>query len=139
LSILDKCTMAASIEGRVPYLDHKLIQYTFKNDNVGNNSENYQNSKKFLRRLLNQSKISYISDRNKLGFNMPISNIIANQDNIEHIKSTLIATKPILEKHIDYPLMYKMVTDNKYENAENIASIYVLSKWIKNREKECCL
>lgn len=139
LSILDKCTMAASIEGRVPYLDHKLIQHTFKNDNVGNNSENYQNSKKFLRGLLNKSKISYITDRNKLGFNMPINNIISNKDNIEHIKLTLIATKPILEKHIDYPLMYKMVTENKSENAENIVSIYVLSKWIKNREKKCYL
>ena len=139
LSILDKCTMAASIEGRVPYLDHKLLQYTFKNEDIENNSENYKNSKKFLRKLLDKSKISFISDRNKLGFDMPVNNVLANKNNIEHIRLTLISTRSILEKYIDYPLMYKMVIDNKYENAENIMSIYVLSKWIKNKEKECFL
>ena len=70
---------------------------------------------------------------------MPVNNVLANNNNIEHIRLTLISTRSILEKYIDYPLMYKMVIDNKYENAENIMSIYVLSKWIKDREKECFL
>ena len=38
-----------------------------------------------------------------------------------------------LKKYIDYPLYFKMVSDNKSCFSENILSIYVLSKWLTTR------
>ena len=38
LSILDKTTMGASVEGRVPYLDHQIIEYLFSSSTRGGSS-----------------------------------------------------------------------------------------------------
>jgi len=133
LSILDKCTMAASIEGRVPYLDHKILEYAFNENNTEDEKENYASSKPVLRDIIKNSKISYLAKRNKLGFNMPINEILENNKNKETIKKAIKDAKPQLEKYIDYPLYFKMISDNKSCFSENILSIYVLSKWLTIR------
>ena len=133
LSILDKCTMAASIEGRVPYLDHKILEYAFNENNAENQKEDYTLSKQALRDIVKNSKISYLMKRNKLGFNMPLNEILRNDKNKEIIKRTMKAAKSTIEKYIDYPLYLKMITDNKPCFSENILSIYVLSKWFMRR------
>ena len=133
LSILDKCTMAASIEGRVPYLDHKILEYAFNENNAENQKENYATSKQVLRDIIENSEISYLAKRNKLGFNMPINKILENDKNKEIIKETIEAAKSKLEKYINYPLYLKMIIDNKPCFSENILSIYVLSKWLTTR------
>ncbi|MDA7841235.1 asparagine synthase (glutamine-hydrolyzing) [Gammaproteobacteria bacterium] len=133
LSILDKCTMAASIEGRVPYLDHKILEYAFNENNAENQKENYATSKQVLRDIIENSEISYLAKRNKLGFNMPINEILENDKNKEIIKETIESAKSKLEKYINYPLYLKMIIDNKPCFSENILSIYVLSKWLATR------
>ena len=134
LSILDKCTMAASIEGRVPYLDHKILEYVFNGNNIESQKEDYASSKQELRNIIKNSQISYLIKRNKLGFNMPLNEVLENDKSKEIIKRAVEAAKPILEKYIDYPLYLKMVTDNKACFSENILSIYVLSKWLTARD-----
>ena len=81
LSILDKCTMASSVEGRVPYLDHKILEYVFDGNNTTNNQEDYNTSKKVLRDFIKNSKISYLAKRNKQGFNMSMNDILAKENN----------------------------------------------------------
>jgi asparagine synthase (glutamine-hydrolysing) len=133
LSILDKCTMASSIEGRVPYLDHKILEYVFDENNTADHQEGYDSSKKVLRDFIKNSKISYLAKRNKQGFNMSVSDILAKENNKKIIKGTIEAAKSKLENYIDYPLYLNMVNDNKAINAENILSLYVLSKWLNLR------
>lgn len=133
LSILDKCTMATSIEGRVPYLDHKILEYVFSKNNDINHIDNYETSKKILRDIIKDSKISYLVDRNKLGFNMPIRDILANSKNKKIIKETIVSAKSKLERYIDYPLYLNMVKNNNPKYCENILSLYVLSKWLDLR------
>lgn len=130
LSILDKCTMAASIEGRVPFLDHKILEYVFNEKNTENQKENYPESKQVLRNIIKTTKISYLSQRNKLGFNMPINKILEDSQNKKIIKKTIELAKTRLETYIDYPLYLNIVNDNKRIYSENILSLYVLSKWL---------
>tara|TARA_Y100000992_G_scaffold132287_2_gene87328 strand:+ start:188 stop:2017 length:1830 start_codon:yes stop_codon:yes gene_type:complete len=133
LSILDKCTMATSIEGRVPYLDHKILEYVFcKNNNI-DQKDNYATSKKVLRDIIKDSKISYLAERNKLGFNMPMRNVLANTKNKKIIRETIESAKSKLERYIDYPLYLNMVINNNPKYCENILSLYVLSKWLDLR------
>ena len=133
LSILDKCTMASSVEGSVPYLDHKILEYVFDGNNTTNNQEDYNTSKKVLRDFIKNSKISYLAKRNKQGFNMSINDILAKENNKKIIKETIEASKSKLESYIDYPLYLNMVNENKSIYAENILSLYVLSKWLNLR------
>ncbi len=130
LSILDKCTMAASIEGRVPYLDHKILEYVFNKDNNIDQKDNYVQSKQVLRDLIRNTEISYLVQRNKLGFNAPIVNTLSQEKNKQIIKDTVETARSKLEKFIDYPSYLNMVKDNDSSNYENILSLYVLSKWL---------
>ena len=125
--------MATSIEGRVPYLDHKILEYVFcKNNNI-DQKDNYATSKKVLRDIIKDSKISYLAERNKLGFNMPMRNVLANNKNKKIIKDTIESAKSKLERYIDYPLYLNMVINNNPKYCENILSLYVLSKWLDLR------
>ena len=133
LSILDKCTMAASIEGRVPYLDHKILEHTFNQNNIISEQESYNDSKKVLRDFIKNSDISYLASRDKQGFNMPINNILSKENNKKIIRDTIEAAKAKLEMLIDYPLYLNMVNDNDPMHSENILSLYVLSKWLNLR------
>ena len=133
LSILDKCTMATSIEGRVPYLDHKILEYVYSKNNYINHDDSYATSKNVLRNIIKDSKISYLADRNKLGFNMPMRDILANNKNKKIIKDTIESAKSKLEQYIDYPLYLNMVKNNNPKYCENILSLYVLSKWLDLR------
>ena len=64
---------------------------------------------------------------------MSINDILAKENNKKIIKETIEASKSKLESYIDYPLYLNMVNENKSIYAENILSLYVLSKWLNLR------
>ena len=131
LSILDKCTMANSVEGRVPYLDHNFFE---KGNNYSSNKKSrYNNSKIFIRDKILDSEIDFISKRDKEGFNMPVPKSFHSNENKEKIRETLYETRLILSKFIDFKIIDNMLKDfEKY--SENIYSIYLLSKWFQSRK-----
>lgn len=67
---VDRATMSASIEGREPLLDHRLVELTarlpfeFKNDGV--------RSKKIIKDIVHKYIPSEIMERPKTGFDLPI-------------------------------------------------------------------
>ena len=78
----DKVTMLNSVEGRVPLLDHRIIEYinNFKFDVRMNG--NAINNKKIMRILYKKKLPKFIFENSKKGFNAPIDkwNNIFNQD-----------------------------------------------------------
>ncbi len=68
----DKVSMINSVEGRVPFLDHRLLEVikTFDLDITKNGS--FKNNKKILREIYNDDLPNYILNNNKKGFNAPI-------------------------------------------------------------------
>ena len=78
-------------------------------------------------------RISYLAERNKLGFNMPMQDVLANTKNKKIIRETIESAKSKLERYIDYPLYLNMVINNNPKYCENILSLYVLSKWLDLR------
>jgi asparagine synthase (glutamine-hydrolysing) len=70
LARVDKMTMATSVEGRVPFLDHKLIELAFAiptATKVGN-----QELKRVLKRAMRGLLPNEILDRKKQGFGLPM-------------------------------------------------------------------
>lgn len=67
---VDRAAMASSLETRVPFLDHKLIEHVFKIPH----SLKYRNGngKWILKRILNQYVPKSLTQRPKMGFEIPI-------------------------------------------------------------------
>jgi asparagine synthase (glutamine-hydrolysing) len=130
LNILDKTTMASSIEGRTPYLDNTLIEYLFKLKYESYLSDNYRQSKKALRNMSKDIGLNDIAERTKAGFNQPLESIFKNLENISKIKKSFAEAKLFLEQFLDYDYLLVLVNNiNHYKCYENIFNIYVLSKW----------
>ena len=67
---IDRAAMATSLETRVPFLDHKLIEYTWKIPH----SLKFKNgkSKWILRQILKKYVPENLTERPKMGFGVPI-------------------------------------------------------------------
>ena len=67
---IDRAAMASSLETRVPFLDHKLIEYVWKipQSLKLNNGQ----GKWILKKILNQYVPNDLTDRPKMGFGVPI-------------------------------------------------------------------
>lgn len=76
LFILDKLTMAASIEGRVPILDHKLVEWAFQID--GNLKVHHNTLKFLLKRWLKGILPDEVMLREKMGFGAPVDEWMKN-------------------------------------------------------------
>ena len=72
LSGFDKATMLNSVEGRVPYLDHRIVE-TFYNTNLDHNYFNdFSKNKKIIRDLFDMEILDKVFKRKKIGFNAPL-------------------------------------------------------------------
>lgn len=70
LFILDKLSMATSIEGRVPLLDHELVEWVFK---IDGGLKTHNNTAKFvLKELLKGILPDEVLSRRKMGFGAPV-------------------------------------------------------------------
>jgi asparagine synthase (glutamine-hydrolysing) len=76
LHYLDRLCMANSTEGRVPFLDHRVVEFAYslprqyKLTNLGA-------SKKILKDTMRPYLPSYVLDRRKAGFGMPLRSLFS--------------------------------------------------------------
>lgn len=98
LGRLDNATMANAVEGRVPFVDHKLIEYIsqlpadlkmkWRSEEAKENSrtlmsheisETYDCTKYLLRKAFAKDLPSSVMDRKKVGFPVPLQKIIGKK------------------------------------------------------------
>ena len=90
LSYTDRMSMANSVEVRVPFLDHRLVEYAsrlprqFKLDNLGN-------TKRILKDSFRSRVPAYVTERKKAGFAMPIRSVFGSRERVAAL--------------LDYPLL----------------------------------
>jgi asparagine synthase (glutamine-hydrolysing) len=75
LAKADRMTMAASLELRVPFLDHRLVEWLFKAPShvkVGKNSQGIYETKRLLRDFARARLPPEIIQRPKIGFRVPV-------------------------------------------------------------------
>ena len=68
LSLLDKTTMMNSIEGRVPFLDHRIVEYVYSSNNCIFKNNKFNNSKTILKKIFKNDIPNHIQ-KPKIGFN----------------------------------------------------------------------
>ncbi len=121
---VDKMGMANSIEPRVPFLDHRLVELTF--------ALNYQKKipdGKTTKHLLKKASVGYIPDeiinRKKQGFAAPVNEWI-NNEWFEFTKSTILQSQLIKENILDAEFIKKMLALHKSKKANFYKEIYAL-------------
>ena len=125
----DRMTMAASIEGRVPFLDHELVEYAFSiSDKYKING---RDRKKIIKDIARKYLPNEIIDRPKIGFAVPLDSwfkgklkdmsydIILQNNGIIDLYFNKIFVKNILDDHIK----------NRKNNAIKIWTLLGISIW----------
>jgi asparagine synthase (glutamine-hydrolysing) len=129
LALTDKATMAASVEARVPLLDHRIVEYAFNLRSRVNmlSGEGKGLFKSVLKKLLPKSLLF----RKKEGFNAPVKNWVMGKSR-EKIKTELLenASKPIKEfldmQELEILICEETISESGYET---IFALYVFNKW----------
>ena len=129
LSLADKASMATSVECRVPFLDHRLVEYCFS---LNENELILDDKKKgLLKSRLTKHFSSDFLERKKEGFNAPTSDwVIKNFEKI--INEFNNSPSSTLSKIINFKSLLKHIkTKNKIESySETIYSLYILNRWL---------
>lgn len=132
LTKVDRATMSASLEARVPLLDHRIIEYSF---NIPHHLKFRNGEKKIILKQLAHKKIpKHFLDRPKKGFQVPIGRWIGKT--IEEFSNDLFSKKFIFEQDIfDFEkikyLLKNANSNSKYPFDTYLWHLIVFQLWYK--------
>jgi len=135
LSLTDKTSMAKSIEARVPFLDHNLVQTAMIGTSKFCMKNKKNNSKKLLKDIMKNKLPTEILNRKKVGFNGPMHSWIKKLYQMEYNESysprTEFVKEMINSKKINHMLT---LNDKKNEYSEFLFMIYVFDNWLNSKQ-----
>ena len=130
LHYLDRSSMAFGLESRVPYLDHRLVEFAaglpthFKLDWK-------LKSKRILKETYADALPGYITHRRKAGFGMPLRTLLKNPNTIAHLLPLeFLESIP----SIDMDAARRIIEVHRSGSADHSALIYALialRSWMK--------
>ena len=135
LALTDKATMAASVEGRVPLLDHRIVELAFKLPEEINILNGKQ--KGLFKKVLNTLLPASILTRKKEGFNAPVTEWVEMWSH-EIREELFIRTTPEVKKLVDLNVVNKWLTKAKLRKkcGESLYALYILNRWIRSRPSQ---
>lgn len=116
---VDRATMAYSIEARVPFLDHELVDYVFQLPDQFYYEKGTK--KKLLYQILKENVPENILNKKKQGFGAPLANstkfgkIVLNGKLVDDG----ILNKNIIQSYVDH------------NHSKKIWALYLLENWYK--------
>jgi asparagine synthase (glutamine-hydrolysing) len=134
---VDKITMATSVEARVPFLDHKLVEFAMS---IPSNLK-YKNgqTKYILKRALAGQIPDRVLKRKKKGFGAPISEWMLDRLGgfLEH---SIFASSLRQRELLDYNFIRQILNDHRSRRVNNSFFLWSLlnlslwyDQWIENR------
>lgn len=134
LTKVDRASMMNSLEVRVPILDHKFAELTFR---IPSNLKLKGNEQKYIFR---QAMKKYLPDKifnsPKRGFTVPLS-VWFKEELEEYVKDTLLSGNPLLSNYLDKNFVKEIVEDNKSgmrDFSSRIWSLLCFEEWLKQNQ-----
>jgi asparagine synthase (glutamine-hydrolysing) len=84
LNYLDRMCMANSVEGRVPFMDHRLVEFALSLP-VSYRLSSFGNSKRILKDAMKGLLPNYILNRRKAGFGMPLRSVFSDRGKLDEL------------------------------------------------------
>jgi asparagine synthase (glutamine-hydrolysing) len=136
---VDKATMVGSIESRVPYLDHELIEYvyglppSFKLAGKFFNPKK-SNEKRILRDVAAKYLPQNVAFRKKKGFLLPMNDLL--RSNVENVKSRVLSggsvSKQLLgEKFVSDLFVESPGALSKMQKEYFMWRLFLLESWLR--------
>jgi asparagine synthase (glutamine-hydrolysing) len=131
---VDRASMMNSLEVRVPLLDHKFAELTFKipSDLKLKGKEQKYIFKQSMKKLLPDT----ILKRPKIGFGVPLS-VWFKEELKGYVNDTLLSGDPLLSNYLDRNYVKKMVNNNKNGMRNFNSRIWYLlcfEEWLKQNQ-----
>jgi asparagine synthase (glutamine-hydrolysing) len=131
LTKVDRASMLCSLEVRVPLLDHKFAELSFK---IPSNLKLNGSSLKYIfKQTMKEFLPQKVFDHSKQGFGMPLS-LWFKEDLREYVNDTLHTQSPLYSSYLDK----KVVTDTIINTGNNIDnqsrrlwSILIFEEWLR--------
>ncbi len=129
LSLTDKATMAASMEGRFPLLDHRLVEFAFSLPS-GINLLNRE-PKGLLKRVMCNRLPADLLSRKKEGFNAPDEVWLQDDRGIDLAGELLEARTPILDDLINPKVLEAMLASpqQRSRSASMLFALFLFNRW----------
>ena len=131
LSLSDKSSMAASIEGRFPIIDYRIAELAFSLPTSYTMHKGIH--KGMLKEIISPFVPSEIINRKKEGYNAPIQQWFGISKVKEIEKYILINSRERLSEFIDSEALARLINNKVVgsKSFENIYNIYFLIKWME--------
>lgn len=131
LALTDKATMAASVEGRVPLLDHRLVEYALSLPASVNLPGGI--SKGLFREILRRRLPDELLNREKEGFNAPDDSWMQPGSALDPAMELLHNRTAFLDEIFDPGVLKELLNsaDVRRRFGSMIFSIYMLNRWCK--------
>ncbi|MDP3682462.1 MAG: asparagine synthase (glutamine-hydrolyzing) [Ignavibacteria bacterium] len=133
LSLTDKATMAASVEGRVPLLDHRLVEFAFA---LPHKTNLLDSPKGLFKKVAGKWLPQELFNRKKEGFNPPDQGWFG-QSLTSMISDELLGNPgEILRNMIELGKLEKLLKDPKRTKhaATTLYSLYLFNKWHRKQD-----
>ncbi len=153
LIVEDKLSMAHSLEGRVPFLDNDLVEFTthlpvsLKLGNLGEvakmNENDVDKNRKFfdqtrdgkliLRKVMERYIPASVSGGVKQGFSAPDASWFKG-DSIEYVKATLLTPRSPLYEWLDYAAVSRLIQEHLHGVRNRrllIWSLLNVDRWLR--------
>ena len=127
----DRMTMGCSIEARVPFLDHKLVELAMQIP--GRFKRNEKFGKIPLRKIVSKKFGKRLGYRKKSGFNSPLLEWLKTDNKTIHLFEkywTILESTDMLEKE-SLKKFKKEILENPVIPASSVLSVLVLGLWFE--------
>ncbi|MCH2021420.1 MAG: asparagine synthase (glutamine-hydrolyzing) [Saprospiraceae bacterium] len=134
---VDRATMSVALEGREPFLDHKIIEFSMR---LGDEFKiKGKETKYLLRKILYKSVPKELIERPKQGFSIPVQKWLLSslKENLLHMKDDFHFIQTFeLDKNELNIIIDNFIAQKGYINPHFIWFLYTLHqwylRWIKN-------
>lgn len=124
LHYTDRMSMANSVENRVPFLDHRIVEFAHsipRKYKLGN----FGRTKKILKDTFSKNLPDYVTNRRKAGFGMPLRSLLSERKQLDELldisffnnfeQFSIEGIEQVIEQHIEgskdnSALIYALIT-----------------------------
>jgi len=116
LQKVDRATMTVSLEGREPFLDHRVIEWAAQ---LPDNLKYHDGNKKYiLKEIVHQHIPKSLLDRPKMGFAVPIAKWL--QTDLRDLVEEQLSSSRIVQQGIFQPTFVKQLKDDFYNGKKEL-------------------
>ncbi len=132
LQKVDRATMSVSLEGREPFLDHRLVEFLSTLPSHYKLSESGQ-SKKLLKDIVHNYVPQKLLDRPKMGFGLPIDNWLKNElrDLFEEIFNESFLSEQTVLNGAEVMNLKRAYLNGEIRDFERLWFVFTFLQWYK--------